>query len=269
MAIKNIDELAKFVKGGADVLQKALTTNEEISLEFNEGSFVSDSDLETLKTNQFELGKKEGHTIGYDFAMKDFKKDAGLEIEGKDRKLILDALQKKIIADAKIEPDKKIQELNTSLENLRSQYNADLGAKDSEITNLNGKLRTIKIDSDLSVRVPDGLNGLNTNQFMMLAKSEFNFDYDDSGNLVAKKGDSILKDKMEKPIPVNEILNDFAIQNNWITKNGRGGGNEQGRNGSSEFKSLNDVYKHMETNKINPMSSEGQKLIDEFNNSKN
>lgn len=62
MAIKNIDELAKFVKGGADVLQKAISSEDEVSLEFLEGSFVSDEQLDSLKSSQFNAGKKEGHT---------------------------------------------------------------------------------------------------------------------------------------------------------------------------------------------------------------
>jgi hypothetical protein len=31
---------------------------------------------------------------------------------------------------------------------------------------------------------------------------------------------------------------------------------------------MNDVYKHMEENKIDPMSSEGEQLIADFNNKK-
>ncbi|MCK5342320.1 MAG: hypothetical protein KAR20_02885, partial [Candidatus Heimdallarchaeota archaeon] len=85
MSIKNLDELAKFVKGGADVLQKAMDSEDEQSLEFIEGSFVSDGDLEATKLKVRNEGKTEGQTIGYDFAMKDLKKDFGIEIEGKDR----------------------------------------------------------------------------------------------------------------------------------------------------------------------------------------
>lgn len=263
--IKNIDELAKFVKGGADVLQKALESKEEISIELNEGSFVSNEELETLKTTVRADGKKEGHSIGYDFAIKDFKSEFGIEIEGKDRKVIASEIQKKIINDAKIEPNKKIEELSTSLSNLQKQYETDLLAKDNEVKQYQSKVKDIKISTDLQMSMPEGLNIIKPDQFALLARSNYDFDYDESGQLVAKKGGNILKDKLEKPLPVREILTDFATQNNWLNVSGRGGGNQN--NGSSDFKTINDVFKHMEQNKIDPTSPDGVKLIETFKSS--
>ena len=76
--IANINELAKFVKGGAEVLQKAIEAKEETQLEFVDGRFVTDSELDEVKTKVRNEGKKEGQTIGYDFAMKDLKKEIAI-----------------------------------------------------------------------------------------------------------------------------------------------------------------------------------------------
>jgi len=263
--IKNIDELAKFVKGGADVLQKAIESKDEMSIEFVEGSFVSNDELETLKTTVRAEGKKEGHSIGYDFAIKDFKSEFGIEVEGKDRKVIASEIQKKIINDAKIEPNKKIDELSTSLSKLQKQYETDLLAKDNEVKQYQSKVKDIKISTDLQMSMPEGLNIIKPDQFALLARSTYEFDYDENGQLVAKKGGNILKDKLEKPLPVREILTDFATQNNWLNASGRGAGNQN--NGSSDFKTINDVFKHMETNKIDPASPDGEKLIEKFKSS--
>lgn len=265
--IKNLNELAKFVKGGADVLQKVLESKEEIQIELNEGSFVSNEELETLKSTVRAEGKKEGHTIGYDFAIKDFKAEFGLEIEGKDKKVIASEIQKKIINDAKIEPNKKIEELSTSLSNLQKQYQTDLAAKENEVKQYQSKVKDIKINTDLQMSMPEGLSIIKPDQFALLARSNYEFDYDESGQLVAKKGGNVLKDKLEKPLPVKEILTDFATQNNWLGANGRGGGNEGGKGG--DFKTINDVFRHMEQNKIDPTSPEGEKLIEKFKQSQN
>ena len=263
--IKNINELAKFVKGGADVLQKAITSEDEISIEFVDGSFVSDSELEDLKNERFNSGKKEGQTICYDFAMKDVKKDFGLDIEGKNREDIIKAARSKVMSDAKIEPDKKISELNQSLENLRKQYETDKSSWEGEVSSYKGKLKDISIMNELQRNTPD-IKGLKSSQFATLARTEFEFDFSEDGMLVAKKNGNIIKDKMEKPIPVKDILTDYATQNGWNSVPGRGGNNEFGD--KSEFKTLNDVYKHMEQNNINPMSAEGEKLINDFKNAK-
>lgn len=263
--IKNIDELAKFVKGGAEVLQKAIESKDELSLELIEGSFVSNDELESLKMTVKADGIKEGKTIGYDFAMKDLKTDFSLEIEGKDRKTIAEAIKTKLIAESGKEPSEKIKELSTSLSNLQKQYETDLGAKDLEVQKLNHKVKDIKISTDLQMSMPEGLNIIKPDQFALLARSNYEFDYDENGQLVAKKGGNVLKDKLEKPLPVKEILTDFATQNNWLNSQGRGAGNQN--NGSSDFKTINDVFKHMEQNKIDPASPEGEKLIEKFKSS--
>lgn len=260
--IKNLDELAKFVKGGAEVLQEAIDSTDEMSIEFVEGRFVTDGDLETMKSTVKSEGSREGQTIGYDFAMKDLKKDFGLEIEGKDRKTIAEAIKTNILADANKKPDAKIQELNTSLENLRNTYNTDKSVWEQSETSYKGKLKDISIMSELQKNIPD-VQGLNKNQFATLVKSEFDFDFDENNVLIAKKNGQPVKDTMEKLVPVNSILTDYATQNGWFKSDGRNGKNEQGKN-TGEFKTINDVYEHMETNNIQPNSKEGEKLLNEF-----
>lgn len=266
MAIKNLDELAKFVKGGADVLQKALTTDEEVHVELMDGSFVSDEQLETLKNDVIESRKPILQGVGYDFAMKDIKKDFEIEIEGKDRKKIVEAIKNKIISDAKIEPDKKVNELNQSLENLRKQYAIDLEAKDSELNKYKNHLTEIRTNEDLLKHVPEGLNGIDKEDFITLAKTKAAFTYDE-GKLVVKQGDTILKDKYEKPIEPKDFLTQLASQKNWIKTDGRGGGDDKG-NGGNQFKSLSDVYRYMEQNGISPTSLDGRKMIDDFTTKK-
>ena len=261
--IENLNDMAKFVKGGAEVLQKAIDSEEKVSLEFIEGSFVSDSDLDGLKDNRFNDGKKEGQTIGYDFAMKDLKKDFQIELEGKDRSKIVDAIQNKIITDAKIEPNKKADELKTSLENLQKQYETDLGLKSNENSELNKRLSDLKTTSELNKYLPEGLNGIDNNDFMTIAKNTADFDYED-GVMVVKQNGKILKDKMEKPIAPKDYLTEFATTKKWISADGRNGKDESGK--PNGFQNMHDVMKHMETNKINPVSSEGQKLVADFNN---
>jgi hypothetical protein len=262
--IENLNELAKFVKGGAEVLQKAIESEDNVSLEFIDGRFVTDSDLDTMKSAVREDAKKEGQTIGYDFAMKDIKKDFGIDIEGKDRKVIVETVKNSILSEANKKPDAKIAELTTSLENLRNQYDTDKGSWETEVNSYKGKLKDISIMSELQRNTPE-VTGLKPNQFATLVKTEFEFDFDESGSLIAKKNGQPIKDKMERNIPVKDILTDYATQNGWFSSNGRGGGNEKG-SGSSEFKTINDVYKHMETNRIDPMSPEGEKLLNDFKN---
>jgi len=263
--IKNLNELAKFVKGDADVLQKAIESKEEVSLEFVDGSFVSDDELTTLKENVFKDSKKVHEGVGYDFAMKDLKKDFEIELEGKDRKKITEAIRTKIITDAKMEPNKKVDELSLSLKNLQTQYETDLGLKTKEIDGLNGRLRDHQINGDLTDYIPEGLTGIDVKDFMTVAKTTAKFEYDNNV-LVVKKGDTILKDKLEMPISPKDYLTELATNKKWLQSAGRGAGDDTGATGT--YKNINEVYKHMEDNKIDPLSAVGKKLVDDFNNLK-
>ena len=261
--IENLNELAKFVKGGADVLQKAIEAEDKVSLEFVDGRFVTDTDLETMKSTVRNEGKTEGQTIGYDFAMKDLKKDFGIDIEGKDRKAIGEAIKSNILADANKKPDAKIQELTTSLENLRTTYSTEKSEWEKSESSYKGQLKDISMMSDLQQQIPE-IKGLNPKQFITLVKSEFDFDYDDNNTLIAKKNGHPVKDTMEKIIPVKNVLTDYATQNGWFGSDGRGGSHQQ--QSKSEFKTINDVYKNMEQNGIDPISQQGEKMIEDFKN---
>ena len=193
--IENLSELAKFVKGGEDVLQKAINSEDNVSLEFVDGRFVTDSELDSLKENVKKDAKKEGQTIGYDFAMKDLKSDFGLELEGKDRSKIVEAIKSGILAEANKKPDAKIAELNQSLENLRGEYERTVKDKDGEINTYRKKLKDISIMSELQRNIPE-INGIKSNHFATLVKTEYDFDFDESGQMVVKKNGNTLKDKM-------------------------------------------------------------------------
>ena len=126
--------------------------------------------------------------------------------------------------------------------------------KDGENQGYQRKVKDIKINSDLFAIIPEGLTVVKPDQFALLARSAYSFEYDESGQMVAMKGGQIMKDKLEKPIPVREILTDFAAQTNWIPAGGRGGANEEGKK-SQQFEALTAVYGNMETHKINQMSA--------------
>ena len=247
-----------------EALLKAMTSDEEVKVEFKSGTLLDDVALNGLKETVKKSGYEDGKVTGVEMEAKRIKEKFGIDVEGKNFDTILETFGKQTLTNAKIEPDKKVKELSTSLENLQKQYQNDLGLKDNEIKNLSSEIGNYKINGELSRHLPDGLTGIKPNQFATLAKTEYGFDYED-GNFVAKRGDSILKDNIEKPLPVKDVLTTFAIQNGWIASNGRGDGDNNGS--QSGFKTIEDVYKHMEQNKINPLSGDADKLIADFQNS--
>ena len=257
-------ELAKRTGLAVDQLQEAITSETEVSIELAQYNFLTDDELNGLKETVGKESAKTGAKTILEMEVKSLRDKYGLEFEGKTIENLLNAYTNKQISEAKIEPNKKVDELKTSLTSLQKQYEIDLGLKTNENSTLVNKLNEYKVNSDLVRHIPEGLTGIEQNDFITIAKTDASFVYDE-GQLVVKKGDTILKDKMEKPITPKDYLTEFAINKKWIGSEGRSGGDEGG-NGGSKFKSMNDVFRHMESNNINPTSGEGQKLIADFNN---
>jgi ribosomal protein S13 len=202
-------------------------------------------------------------------AAKGLKESFGIEAEGKDLNGIFEAYGQKVLADAKIEPNKKIQELQNSLSSLQSTYQTDISQKDQEINGFKTQLNDFSINQKLMSELPDNL-GIAPKHFLTIARSDMSFDFDDNGGIVAKQNGQIVKDKLEKPVPVKDLLSTFAQENGFVGqgRGGRGGGGYTVPNvNTGDFESLHDVYKHMYDNKIDPMSPEGDALVNNFKQS--
>ena len=251
-----------------DALKSALTSDEEVKIEFNQGTFLNDDDLTAVKDKLKKQGYNDGKIAGVEMAAKELKESFGIEAEGKDLKGIFEAYGSKVLTDAKIEPNKKIQELQSSLDTLRTTYETDLSVKDQEINTFKGKLDRFNINQTLMSELPEALS-LNPKHFMTLAETEFQFELGEDGSPIVKKNGQILKDKLEKPVSPKQVLSEFAESNGFLggkKPTGRGGkGGYTPPTGSDEFKTQHDVYRYMEKNRIDPASDEGWALVDNFN----
>lgn len=264
MAIKNLDVIARLIGKDVNELKDIISKQEEIEIEIPQGSFISELDLNSLKTTLKQEGYKEGKTAGSEMTIKEIKRITGLEFEGKDHETLVKKLQEKVLTEAKIEPEKKVKELSTSLESLQQKYQADITAKEAELSNMKGILKNKEIDGLLMKHVPGNLNAIKPDQALLLFKNDYKVDIDENNNLVVMKDGKVLKDQLEKPIPVQNVMNEYITSQGWTGSRGGQGGSDKGGAGSSEFKTINDLFKHMEKSGIDPTSNDGMALIDKF-----
>jgi hypothetical protein len=251
---------------GLDVekLKAALTSDDEVEVGIPKGLFIPETDRESYDKRIGQRHYEEGKVAGLEKAVKEWKAKEGIDVEGKTLDVLIPALKDKVLRDAKIEPEQKVKDLTLSLETLRAQYTSDTTAKEKEIEALRTQLQATRLDSTLRSHLPDKLAGLKPEQFIRLAKDDFNFEFVESGEIVAKQSGQIIVDKLQKPRPVADILSEYAISNGWIDANGRGGNNEPGGSSSGKFKTLNDLMAHMEKEGISPASEDGMAMLDDF-----
>lgn len=259
-------ELAKRTGLAADKLKEVIASEKEEDIELSSVTILNDDQLNELKETIGKSSAKNGAKTMIEMEVKALRDKHELSFEGKTIDNLLSAFADKKVSEAKIEPNKKVTDALESIKNLQNTYNNDIGLKDSEIAKLTNRLTEFKTNGELVNHIPDGLHGIDSRDFLTIAKTKAEFTYDDEGSLVVMEGGKIKRDKMEKPISPKQWLTDLAIEKKWVESGGRGGDNSSG--GQSGFKTMNDLFKHMETNKINPLSAAGKKLVEEFNNLK-
>jgi len=270
--IKNVDQLADRLKGikiegkeiTFDMLKDAISSESEIELEITHGTFLTDEGLSSLKNDVKKLGYEEARTPIKEMTMKELRDLTGLEFEGyKDPKKFVETFKNHVLSEAKIEPNKKIEEYKSSLEKLQSQYEQDISFKDQLIKQKESALKDVYIESKLSSMFPKEIL-IKPDHAAKLLKMDYSIDLDENNNLKFMKNGVEIKDKLEKPIPHEQIINDYVQQNNWIpATDGRGG--TDGGTKTGDFKDINELMKYMEENKIDPTSSEGIELTKKFN----
>ncbi len=268
--IKNFEILADRLKGvkigdkeiTADLLKDVLSKDDPFELVATQMHVMDEAELTGLKSRMKKEGYEEGRVPHVEMLIKELKQEQGLDFEGKDPKKFVSELVKKIEREKGIEPNKKIQELTESLTKLQELVQA----KDNEVKGWEGKYTGLQKETManelIMSKLPQNIKGVTPKHFTTLLKADgYSVDIENGEPVVSLHG-KVLKDKMEKALPVDSVLLDYAKQNQWIDAEGRGGSG--GGGGAGEFKTMSDVFKHMETNKIDPMSTQGIKLQEDF-----
>jgi hypothetical protein len=216
--IQKIEQLLK-IKG----LAEAIRSEGEVDLIIEGISTFSDEELQTLKSNSYKDGKKAGVEMDVD----DMKKELGLDFQGKTVKGLVEALKKKVLDDAKIEPEQRVKELSKDLDTLRKEnerLSQTLAEQKTEA------LRA-KTDRELFKEVPE--TTLSASDLVDFARLKgYDFRLNEEGKIVPYKNGEPLKDKTANPLGAKDVLSEFAkefklLKPEEVIPEGRGGGDKK------------------------------------------
>lgn len=220
--------IAKLTKTKVEDIEKAIKDEKEVDISIDEKiTPFSEEEITMLKTNTYNEGKK----AGVEMEIKEVKEKLGLQFQGKSIDGLLEAHSKKVLADAKIEPEKKVQELNEKLSNVQktvSEYEEKLKAKDSEV-------KLIRRKTELSKYIPapseDGPALEADDIIRMMEGKGYEFTDNETGVLVIKKDGKEVVDKVSNPLPVKDVITGFMKDKKLIVEpavpGGRGGGDKK------------------------------------------
>lgn len=198
----SLKKIAQLTGVDEKALKDAITSDEVQELEIGDMEVFTPDGFEDFKVNF----AKEQKSAGAEIAVKELKRELELDFTGKSVKGLYEAAIAKGKAEAGVEPNKRI----TELEKATEQYIKDLETKESELNTLKGNYERGGVRQTLIGSVTSTTK-IPVADIVALYELKNDWDKDESGNLVAKKmGGEVLKDKYSKPISLTDHFAEFA-----------------------------------------------------------
>lgn len=255
MAIENLKQIEESLKLPEGTLAKAIENEESVKVEVPELVIRTKEEHETFISNK----NKESQQIGVEIAVKKVRNELGIETEHKTIPSLLEAHGKSVLEKAKIEPNKKIEELESDNRQLRTNFTA----KDEEFNQFKSVVeveRTVGKRND-SIKSVIGDNTIITkDKALVLFNSDIESVYEE-GKLIHKKNGETMKNAQLEPLSTKDVFNTWATDNSMFKQasGGNGGGDE---GGGAKAGTIEDFRSRMKTQNIKEGSTE-------FNNKMN
>lgn len=255
-----IDKVASLLKIKPDDLAAAVKAepDADVTIGIDEKlSVLSEAEITTMKSNSY----KEGKVAGVEMEVDEIKKETGLQFQGKSLKGLIDAHGKKVLADAKIEPEKKVVELQEKVATLQTtvkDYETKIADKDREVTG-------IKINSELAKHIPAN-SSLPADKVIVLMKADGYSPVIKDGKTVFEKDGKVLTDKLGEALQAKDVVEGYVKDNNLIKTEGAPGGRgkgDEGGGGKGKFRKLSEIKADFEANNKNVLGEEFKKAVEE------
>lgn len=230
----------KFIEVSDEDLTKALEEKKESF------DLTTDFIVRTTDENEkfVENTKKDGLTFGAEIGRKEILKKMGIESEGAHRSddsalASINALMKgnvdKALTDAKIEPNKKVDEMTKDLTTLRGTIETLTSDRNNAISSLNMFEKKQTIKSEIFDNLPENL-AFSKKRIMGIINDELKFDTTESGFVfgIGVDGQPLKNPTTLEFLPIKDVMGGFFNENtDLLTKasGGAGGGDSSNAGG--------------------------------------
>jgi hypothetical protein len=250
--VSNEDVSKAIETGELELKSDKLIEKTEDTVIYSKSDF--DTYTENIKKEEYKATKQKAEEM----AMKAVKNEFGFEIEGyKDVKTFVSSVKEKIIEDAKIKPDQKIQ----TLENDLAQVRENLKAKETEFTTFKEsvvqKETRAKKDAILAGLIPkEGLKVSTDITLLALKNKGLDVNLTDDGKTEFVFNGEVIKNAstLEPTDGKDFVLNKLTELELFTKPNGGAGGGDE--TGGSQAGSYEAFVKEMKSQDIDEGTSE-------------
>lgn len=257
----------KFIVSGKELevsdetIAKAIEDKtESITIESSDLVVRDKTEEETFVKNLKETTK----TASVEIAVKEVRNSMGLSFEGKTMDNLVEAVQKKAIEDAKIEPNKKVDALTKDIETLKGTISTLTGEKETIEKSFNSFKSEAVINNTLQSSIPAN-SMLPKEDMMVLLKSKLKFGVNDGNVVVFDANGEPMKDaKTLSPLDAKTVVSDFFTNNpQYIDKAKGGGGGDDEPGGSGGKMTVEQFIAQKEKEGVSYTSPEFDKELQE------
>lgn len=247
-----LDKIAGTLGLNAEEFAKGITSQDEVDLTLPEGRFLTKDQETQLIDNHGKKRYDAGVEAAREMQLKEMSKLVGFEESIKDPQKFIDNFKANILEEAKIEPNKKVQQLETSLETLRNT----IKEKDTAYQQLESSLNNMKTRTKLLDAIPKlAENGLKREEVLDL----FLRTHEVKDDGVYNNG-QVLQDNLAKNRTVEDVISSFVTERGWDYKeNPKGRTNNPKPNGSPI--TFEDYETEIKEKGLHPGSQEAQALL--------
>lgn len=215
---KTMDAIAAIMGIEADVLATAISDEQESDISLPEGRFLKSADEITLLDNHGKRKYDEGKGKGLKEGMEALGSITGIEFDTSKVDDFVSKYKSSVLEEAKIEPNKKITELQTSIEALQGK----IAEKDTAYTQLEGSIKKKEVQLGVQSLIPELPESLGLTK--QEATSLFFMTHEIKEDGVYKDGVK-LKDELQNDLTKESAVASFVSSRGWASNpSGRGGG---------------------------------------------
>ena len=213
----------------ADELAKAISNEQEITLEVKEGRFLTKENEDKLLDNH---GKRR-----YDAGVSKTLKDV---FEGKDKETYLNEFKSSVLEDAKLEPNEKLDQATKTINSLKES----LTEKDNTILSIQKEAENTKKRASALSSLPILREDLGINKTEALNIILSTVEQKEDG--IYKSGQLVVNEHQEA-VSLNDFLSQEVNSRGWVKKQIQGnGGNKPSSQGATPT-TYTSFQKHIES----------------------
>jgi len=230
MAIDNLEQLEQSIGLESGKLAEMISSEETHTIAMDDYVIKPKSDYDSYIENV----KKEHGKATLEIAIKNKRKDLGLEFEGKTLDNLLKFYGEKVEADAKIDPNKKYDTLKSDFEKVQGNV-AEWEQKYSDLEKTYKQKDSMRtIETSIMKEIPDNTI-LPKEDILALIKSRTQFNIGEEGLEIIKNGEVQKNESTRNLTTMNEYMKSFITPYLKEVDGGAGGRDSSGNAKEGSF----------------------------------